>query len=72
MVENEIWNKARKIPLIVEYREVIGEMEEIETREGRLFAYKGKDVIIRGVQGELYPCKKDIFKETYIEMEEIR
>lgn len=25
------------------------------------------DWIIRGVQGELYPCKPDIFAETYEE-----
>lgn len=23
------------------------------------------DYIIKGVRGELYPCKPDIFKETY-------
>ena len=25
-----------------------------------------EDVLIIGVQGEIYPCKKDIFKETYV------
>ena len=28
------------------------------------------DFIIRGVQGELYPCKPDIFRETYEVVEE--
>lgn len=23
------------------------------------------DMLITGIQGEIYPCKKDIFKETY-------
>lgn len=23
------------------------------------------DYVIKGVQGEIYPCKKDIFEETY-------
>ncbi|MFF3497403.1 hypothetical protein ACFYWS_39430 [Streptomyces sp. NPDC002795] len=36
----------------------------IETLEGVMFASKG-DWIIRGVQGEFYPCKPDIFAATY-------
>ena len=36
----------------------------IETLEGRMIANKG-DLIIRGVKGELYPCKPDIFEATY-------
>ena len=36
----------------------------IETLEGTMFARPG-DWIIRGVQGEFYPCKPDIFDATY-------
>ncbi len=36
----------------------------IETREGTMRADVG-DWIIRGVQGEFYPCKPDIFDATY-------
>lgn len=36
----------------------------IETLEGRMLASVG-DYIIRGVQGEFYPCKPDIFEATY-------
>lgn len=36
----------------------------IETREGVMRADPG-DWIIRGVQGEFYPCKPDIFAATY-------
>ncbi|MDR2278902.1 MAG: hypothetical protein LBE23_13680 [Vagococcus sp.] len=36
----------------------------IETLEGTIFADVG-DYIIRGIQGEIYPCKPDIFEETY-------
>lgn len=36
----------------------------IETLEGRMRADVG-DYVIRGVSGELYPCKPDIFKATY-------
>ena len=37
---------------------------EIYTLEGVMVANKG-DYIIRGVKGEIYPCKADIFKQTY-------
>lgn len=37
---------------------------EIETLEGTMTADPG-DWIIRGVKGELYPCKPDIFAATY-------
>lgn len=40
---------------------------EIETLEGTMTAQKG-DFIIRGVQGEFYPCKPDIFWKTYEEI----
>ena len=36
----------------------------INTLEGDMLASLG-DYIIKGVHGELYPCKPDIFKETY-------
>ena len=39
---------------------------KIETLEGRHKAKIG-DYIIRGVAGELYPCKPDIFLKTYEE-----
>ena len=37
---------------------------EIETLEGVMKANKG-DWIIKGVKGELYPCKPDVFEMTY-------
>jgi hypothetical protein len=36
----------------------------IKTLEGSIFASMG-DYIIKGVQGEFYPCKPDIFADTY-------
>ena len=38
----------------------------IMTLEGQILASPG-DYIIKGVQGEFYPCKPDIFAETYDE-----
>jgi hypothetical protein len=37
---------------------------KIDTLEGTITASPG-DWIIRGVQGEFYPCKPDIFEATY-------
>lgn len=42
----------------------IGDNLRIRTLEGDMLAEIG-DWIIRGVKGELYPCKPDIFAETY-------
>jgi len=41
----------------------------ITTLEGVMLASNG-DWIIRGVKGELYPCKSDIFSATYELVEE--
>jgi len=37
---------------------------EIKTLEG-VMRGNGGDYIIRGVYGEIYPCKPDIFNKTY-------
>ena len=36
----------------------------VQTLEGKVMASKG-DYLIRGIQGEYYPCKPDIFSATY-------
>ena len=36
----------------------------IQTLEGNMIASVG-DYIIKGVQGGFYPCKPDIFEQTY-------
>lgn len=43
-----------------------GDHLRIKTLEGEMIANIG-DFIIRGVKGEFYPCKPDIFNETYKE-----
>lgn len=73
------WKKARKKPIVIEFREpepnvvflqndLTGEKvkgEIVHTREGRLEARIGRDFIIRGIEGELYPIDKQIFFKTY-------
>lgn len=42
---------------------------QIKTLEGIMTAIVG-DWIIRGINGEYYPCKPDIFEKTYEKVEE--
>lgn len=65
MVKEIKWKRARKKPCVIEFREVREPGEKIFTREGELLAFPNRDYIIKGVKGELYPIKKDIFNETY-------
>ena len=67
---DEIYNNAprkyRKRPLVVEAY-VATEEEYIETLEGTMKADVG-DYVITGIKGEKYPCKPDVFHETYEEV----
>lgn len=73
--------KYRKKPVVIEAIQWQGNFDEIEkfvggdaesrngeliiaTLEGPLHA-SHNDWIIKGVKGEFYPCKPDIFKATY-------
>ena len=42
---------------------------DIPTLEGLHHAFEN-DFIIRGIKGELYPCKQDIFELTYEKVDE--
>ena len=53
-------DKPLAFPSVLEEREKI----EIQTLEGTMTASRG-DWIIKGVNGEFYPCKPDIFAKTY-------
>ena len=41
----------------------------IDTLEGNMFVSPG-DYIIMGINGEIYPCKPDIFEKSYDRIEE--
>ena len=43
---------------------------EVVTLEGLMKGYI-YSYLVRGVEGELYPCRGDIFKETYEKVEEV-
>lgn len=55
--------KFIKKPIVVEAFQVFTE-QKIETLEGTMTASPG-DWIVKGVKGEIYPVKPDIFEETY-------
>lgn len=61
--------KWRKKPVIIDAYQTEVEMD-IETLEGVMHASVG-DFIITGIQGEKYPCKPDIFYDTYEPVENI-
>ena len=58
-----ITKKYRKKPIVIEAYQT-DKVMYIETLEGTMKANAG-DYIITGVNGEQYPCKSDIFEQTY-------
>ena len=50
----------------IRFRSYVNGELEIKTLEGVMIANVG-DYIIKGVDGEIYPCKPDIFEKTYEE-----
>lgn len=61
-VEGKI-EKFQKRPITIRAVRLKG-LVKIKTREGVLVGYKG-DYLIEGIKGEIYPCGKEIFNETY-------
>lgn len=63
---NEAYNNG-----ILVYKEVDNTPPElyVKTIEGDMKC-NYKDYIIKGVKGELYPCKPDIFEKTYEQVDE--
>jgi len=51
-------------PVRVDYADRYNPVIKIDTLEGEMTGQVG-DYIIRGVNGEFYPCKPDIFVKTY-------
>lgn len=65
-IEVDVWKigNLSDIPEWVNIRVDDGGVWVVSTLEGDMKAHTG-DYLIRGVRGELYPCKKEIFEETY-------
>lgn len=60
-------NKDEILSFIGESAEIRGGSLYIKTLEGDMFAPIGS-YIIKGVNGEFYPCREDIFEKTYEEV----
>ncbi len=58
--------KYKKKPVVVNAEQVF-ESGTVETLEGTM-KYNYGDYLITGIKGEVYPCRKDIFEETYDEV----
>lgn len=59
--------KFRKKPIIIDAEQWFPEKNEkyfIDTLEGIMEVSPG-DWVITGIKGEKYPCKPDIFEQTY-------
>lgn len=56
----EVWHFCKGLDIYVDEKENY----VIPTLEGNIIANVG-DYIIKGVNGEFYPCKPDIFEKTY-------
>ena len=63
------WIKCRKKPIEVHYREANAGIETIHTLEGDMVAGYGHDYVMLGIDGEVYPIKKDIYERTYDTLE---
>ena len=55
--------KYRKRPLVIE-AEQLTERTVIHTLEGDMVGEVG-DWLIKGIEGEVYPCKDSVFQKTY-------
>lgn len=56
--------------IVIDYSVSTNPLMKIATLEGVMDAKQG-DYIIKGVNGEFYPCKPDIFEKTYEKVEEL-
>lgn len=57
-------NGCRKKPIIIHAKQ-INEPFRVDTLEGNYKQGKPGDYLMKGVDGELYICDKDIFERTY-------
>lgn len=55
-----------KKPIPIE-AEQINDYFVVDTLEGEMMGHPG-DYLVTGVEGEQYPCKKEIFESTYTEV----
>ena len=65
--EEPSWFKPKDI--VIEYDQGKPRLKGlISTLEGNMWFWEG-DYVIKGTKGECYPCRRDIFEETYNEID---
>ena len=74
VIDAVIWNGDNFDEVAAFYPKAFKDIDDksyivIDTLEGCMLASVG-DYIIKGVNGEFYPCKPDIFEKTYEEVVE--
>lgn len=62
-INPDAWQSFRKRPVVIDAVRLSSACI-VETLEGNMVASAG-DWLIRGVAGEVYPCKDEIFQATY-------
>ena len=65
--DTDVFDELQRLgldPVRVSYADRDNPKIRIETLEGEMIGNIG-DYIIKGVNGEFYPCKEDIFNKTY-------
>lgn len=64
---SEEFKKVRKLPVVVHAMEIPEEWSGfvVETMEGHSYPLAPGDFLMRGVQGELYPCDREVYLCTY-------
>lgn len=55
--------QCMKKPIVIRAIELKSDIK-IHTREGVLMGYEG-DFVLEGIEGEIYPCDRNIFLKTY-------
>ena len=58
------WKPCIKKPVIVHYREIQPGETVVSTREG-ITPVLETDLLMMGVEGEVYPISRDVFEKTY-------
>jgi hypothetical protein len=69
VIEATQWFKHGDHPMVEQRKSLDSESGWIATLEGGHIVSPG-DYIIKGIIGEYYPCKPDIFHATYEKVEE--
>jgi hypothetical protein len=62
-------NPCKKKPIVVHAKQIEEEFQ-VNTLEGNYKTGKPGDFLMKGIDGELYICDKDIFLKTYDFVEE--